>query len=149
MPLQGGLIEKAMGKSKTEMEKSNEIREGTWDYHKVKDPQTLKKDLQKYLSEALQENAEDVVPEGMTAEQVISTQVSQISTPWMIYFVKHDLALVMEKVSCPVLSVNGEKDLQFPPKEDLTAIDNALKKGGNTNVTLMEFPGLNHLSQEY
>ncbi len=85
----------------------------------------------------------------MTAEQVISTQVSQISTPWMIYFVKHDLALVMEKVSCPVLSVNGEKDLQFPPKEDLTAIDNALKKGGNTNVTLMEFPGLNHLSQEY
>ncbi len=29
MPLQGGLIEKAMGKSKTEMEKSNEIREGT------------------------------------------------------------------------------------------------------------------------
>ena len=54
----------------------------------------------------------------------------------------------MEKVSCAVLAVNGQKDLQVPPKENLTAISNALKKGGNKNVTIKEFPNLNHLFQE-
>jgi len=38
--------------------------------------------------------------------------------------------------------------LQVPPKENLTAIKNALLKGGNTNVTTKEYPNLNHLFQE-
>jgi hypothetical protein len=46
------------------------------------------------------------------------------------------------------LAVNGSIDLQVPAKENLTAINNALKKGGNANVTLKEYPGLNHLFQE-
>ena len=48
---------------------------------------------------------------------------------------------------CPVLALNGEKDLQVPPKEDLAEIAKALKKGGNTRVTTKELPGLNHLFQ--
>ena len=43
--------------------------------------------------------------------------------------------------------MNGEKDLQVPPKEDLAEIAKALKKGGNTRVTTKELPGLNHLFQ--
>jgi fermentation-respiration switch protein FrsA (DUF1100 family) len=61
---------------------------------------------------------------------------------------KYDPAPTLEKVKCPVLAVNGEKDLQVPPKENLTAIKNALTKGGNMNVTAIEFPNLNHLFQE-
>jgi fermentation-respiration switch protein FrsA (DUF1100 family) len=47
-----------------------------------------------------------------------------------------------------VLAINGEKDLQVPPKEDLAAIKKALKKGGNKNFVTKELPGLNHLFQE-
>jgi hypothetical protein len=54
----------------------------------------------------------------------------------------------LEKVKCPVLAVNGAKDLQVPPNENLTAIKNALDKGGNHNVTIILFPDLNHLFQE-
>jgi len=61
---------------------------------------------------------------------------------------KFNPATTLEKVKCPVLAVNGEKDLQVPPKENLTAIKNALTKGGNKNVTTIEFPNLNHLFQE-
>ncbi len=38
--------------------------------------------------------------------------------------------------------------MQVPPKENLSAIKNALLKGGNRNVTTKEFPNLNHLFQE-
>lgn len=51
------------------------------------------------------------------------------------------------KVKCPVLAINGEKDLQVPPKENLTAIEQALKAGGNKDYTVKELPGLNHLFQ--
>jgi len=54
----------------------------------------------------------------------------------------------LEKVKCPVLAINGDKDLQVPSKVNLPAIEMALKKGGNMQVTTKEFPGLNHLFQE-
>lgn len=35
----------------------------------------------------------------------------------------------------------------MPPKENLSAIEEALIAGGNKNFTVKEFPGLNHLFQ--
>lgn len=49
---------------------------------------------------------------------------------------------------CPVLAINGDKDVQVPSKVNLPAIEKALKKGGNNKVTTIEMPGLNHLFQE-
>jgi len=46
-----------------------------------------------------------------------------------------------------VLAINGEKDLQVPPKENLSAIERALKKSGNKNFETKMLPGLNHLFQ--
>jgi hypothetical protein len=43
--------------------------------------------------------------------------------------------------------LNGSKDTQVTPKENLAAIANALKTGGNRNYTGKELPGLNHLFQ--
>ncbi|MDR2679903.1 MAG: prolyl oligopeptidase family serine peptidase, partial [Tannerella sp.] len=64
------------------------------------------------------------------------------------YFIKYDPAPALEKVKCPVLALNGEKDLQVPAKENLEAIRAALTKGGNSRLTTKVFPGLNHLFQE-
>lgn len=46
-----------------------------------------------------------------------------------------------------MVAINGEMDLQVPPKENLTAIKEALERGGNTQVTTKELPKLNHLFQ--
>jgi hypothetical protein len=46
-----------------------------------------------------------------------------------------------------VLALNGEKDLQVPPKENLAAIEKALSEGGNKNFKTIEIPGVNHLFQ--
>ncbi|MCH8941909.1 MAG: alpha/beta fold hydrolase [Bacteroidetes bacterium] len=68
-------------------------------------------------------------------------------TPWFRYFLKYDPRPTLEKVKCPVLALNGEKDLQVPPKENLKEIEIALKKGDNKNFKIVELPGLNHLFQ--
>jgi fermentation-respiration switch protein FrsA (DUF1100 family) len=90
---------------------------------------------------------EAVVPEGVT-DNYIKQVAAQVSSQWTQYFLRYDPAPVLEKVKCPVLAVNGSRDLQVPAKENLMAISAALKKGGNQNVTVKEYPGLNHLFQE-
>jgi len=45
------------------------------------------------------------------------------------------------------LALNGEKDLQVACRENLDAIEAALKEGGNRSVTVKAFPDLNHLFQ--
>ena len=85
---------------------------------------------------------------GKTDDEIISATLKQLESEWITYFIRYNPAPTLEKVKCPVLAVNGSKDLQVPSKENLEAIENALKKGGNTNVTIKEFEGLNHLFQE-
>ena len=65
-----------------------------------------------------------------------------------MYFIKHNPAFVLESVTCPVLALNGSNDLQVSAAQNLPAIEAALKAGGNTQVTIKEFDGLNHLFQE-
>ena len=42
-----------------------------------------------------------------------------LKTPWFRYFLTYDPRPALAKVKCPVLAINGEKDLQVPPKENL------------------------------
>jgi fermentation-respiration switch protein FrsA (DUF1100 family) len=50
-------------------------------------------------------------------------------------------------VTCPVLAINGEKDMQVPPGQNLPVIRKALAEAGNKNDEVDELPGLNHLFQ--
>lgn len=86
--------------------------------------------------------------QGMAEDAWIDMEMEQMLSPWMQFFIRYDPAPTLEKVKCPVLAVNGEKDLQVPPKENISAIEAALKDGGNKKVTTIIFPGLNHLFQE-
>lgn len=47
---------------------------------------------------------------------------NQINNPWFRYFMQYDPTDALQKVRCPVLAINGAKDLQVPPKENLDAI---------------------------
>ena len=46
-----------------------------------------------------------------------------------------------------MLAINGEKDLQATPNENLDAIAAALKEGGNKDFSIVRLPQLNHLFQ--
>jgi uncharacterized protein len=77
----------------------------------------------------------------------IGAQVKTLTSPWFEYFLTYDPAVALRKVKCPVLVMNGEKDLQVPPALNLPVIRKALQEGGNTEFTIVEMPGLNHLFQ--
>jgi len=78
--------------------------------------------LTNFIKQSLKESANSSKPEGMSEDDFVKLQVDQITSPWMQCFIKHDPALPLEKVKCPVLALNGTKDLQVPPKENLEAI---------------------------
>jgi hypothetical protein len=63
------------------------------------------------------------------------------------YKLSFDPPPFLKKVQCPVLAINGERDVQVPPKENLQGIEEALKAGGNQHYTIKELPNLNHLFQ--
>ncbi|MGD0581727.1 MAG: alpha/beta fold hydrolase [Bacteroidales bacterium] len=67
--------------------------------------------------------------------------------PWFRYFISTDAADYWKKVKCPVLALNGEKDLQVSADVNLPAIEAALRSSGNNNVKTVRLPGLNHLYQ--
>lgn len=56
-------------------------------------------------------------------------------------------ATFWKKVECPVLAMNGEKDLQVSANENLPAIEKALKSSGNNSIKTVKLPELNHLFQ--
>lgn len=147
--LQQELISKANNISETEIKKSNKLNSKLFKLVvQSKDQQKLKADLTNLLHETLQKDSSGTITNGMSKEEFVSMMITEFTSPWMQYFLKYDPAIVLRKVTCPVLAVNGEKDLQVPPKENLTAIKKALVKGGNKDVTVLDFPNLNHLFQE-
>ena len=77
----------------------------------------------------------------------LQAQVGLLASPWFRYFLDYDPAPALQKTLCPVLALNGEKDLQVPPKENLARIQKALEDGGNRDFQTSELPGLNHLFQ--
>lgn len=50
-------------------------------------------------------------------------------------------------MTCPALIINGEKDLQVDPRQNLPAIEAALKAAAHKDYTIQELSGLNHLFQ--
>jgi hypothetical protein len=77
----------------------------------------------------------------------IDNQIKTVDNLWFKFFIQYDPYPALVKLKCPVLALNGEKDLQVPAKPNLAAIEKALTEGGNNNFKIMEIPGLNHLFQ--
>src|SRR5262249_11431066 len=59
----------------------------------------------------------------------------------------YDPRPALRQVTCPVLALNGEKDVQVPAEVNLQAIAATLKEAGNEDVTAVQLPNLNHLLQ--
>lgn len=84
----------------------------------------------------------------MNKESYLRSQFNAMIKPGYRSFLAADPASYLEKVSCAVLAINGENDLQVAAEKNLTAIKKALEKGGNDCTVTKVYPGLNHLFQE-
>ncbi|MBI5280052.1 MAG: alpha/beta fold hydrolase [Candidatus Solibacter usitatus] len=80
-------------------------------------------------------------------EPAAQAQIRQVLSPWFRYFLFYDPAPALAKLKCPVLVLNGEKDVQVLADQNLPPLEAALKKGGNRDYRIVRLPGLNHLFQ--
>jgi fermentation-respiration switch protein FrsA (DUF1100 family) len=83
-------------------------------------------------------------------QQLESQQSSSLATytdPWFLYFIRYEPAPALALVKCPVLALNGDKDVQVIAQSNLAGIKTALQKGGNMEVQVENLAGLNHLFQ--
>jgi uncharacterized protein len=142
--MQQELIGRANGVPEAELQEVKAVNRGAFDIVLAnEDPAVIETKLRAYLNEQLA-----LLPDSLQDERLVEQTMSGIDTPWMLTFLRYDPAVALQKVKCPVLAVNGSKDLQVPASENLAAIKAALENGGNKRVTVQQFDGLNHLFQE-
>jgi len=71
----------------------------------------------------------------------------QFGGAWFRYFLSYDPSANLEKVTIPVLALNGSLDYQVIPEVNFPGMKSAFAKANNNDVTLTILPGLNHLFQ--
>jgi fermentation-respiration switch protein FrsA (DUF1100 family) len=135
LPAQIEAIEEAGGKSHEEAVKdAAQERELIALVESEQDEAVLAKQLRAKMAGAL--------PEAM-----IGASIKEMTSPWFRYFMTYDPATALRQVTCPVLAINGEKDTQVLPRQNLPAIRAALEQANNKHFEIDELPGLNHLFQ--
>jgi pimeloyl-ACP methyl ester carboxylesterase len=135
---QARLIEIAMGASSDKAAADEAQHRAMYEVllkDKDADQVTLTKDLKAKLAEQK--------AGGTDAE--IDAELAQVTTPWFRYFLTYDPGPALRQLRIPVLALNGSKDLQVPPEQNLPAIRAELKDDPKAEV--VELPGLNHLFQ--
>ena len=90
----------------------------------------------------------EVIAELGLNETILEGQTQSLNLPWMRFFLTYDPAVTLKKVKCPVLALNGSKDLQVPARQNLDVIAGTLKEAGHPDYTVEELPDLNHLFQK-
>ena len=140
MLLQTELILKAAGFDDDHIAKARDFSLQSYALaRKEKDPETLETKLTDLVDST-----------GMSTTlppTTIKPQARMMTSPWFRFFLDYDPIPALKKTQCPVLALNGDKDLQIASKENLEQIQKALQEGGNKDFQTHELAGLNHLFQ--
>jgi pimeloyl-ACP methyl ester carboxylesterase len=145
---QGAAILKSLGADAEQVARHKEIQQRIFSIVRQEKDNAV---AQARVKTALQDLAAKLGPDEkkqmLEGLPQIEGQLGRVCTPWFRFFLDYDPRPALRKVTCPVLALDGEKDLQCDAQANLSAIAAALKEGGNRDVTIKEFPGLNHLFQ--
>jgi uncharacterized protein len=101
---------------------------------------------------ALEAKLNDLVEKsGLSASMpaaALQAQIRLMTTPWFRQYLDFDPAPLMEQIKCPVLALNGDRDLQVDANDTVPLLRQAYFKSGNKDFTVMEIEGVNHLFQK-
>ncbi len=80
-------------------------------------------------------------------QKAAASGLKVLVSPWYREFIEYDPRRVWKEVKCPVLAINGDRDLQVAADENLAAISDSLAQGKNKLLTVKKVAGVNHLMQ--
>lgn len=141
----------AAGASKEQAEKSGKFTDAMVEVLLAeKDPAKLDKAVDKKLDEYIANlnDSEKKELEQAGGRPALVRQTKVMINPWMRTFIELDPRVALRKVTCSVLAINGEKDVQVDCEANLTEIEKALKESGNSKFKTKKYAGLNHLFQK-
>jgi fermentation-respiration switch protein FrsA (DUF1100 family) len=148
LELQSKLIAKAEGESDEDINKMMQFNVKLYNIAmQEKDSSKATEKIHKVLDEIYNEMSDSEKNSPENSKEMLYAQTKIILSPWFRFFLSYEPKENLSKLKIPVLAINGEHDLQVPPKENLAAIESALKKAGNKNYKVVEIPKLNHLFQ--
>ena len=146
--LQTELIYKAEGQNTEKIQQILKVLREVYSILKSdEDDTSLKEKLKIKFQELFDQLTEEEKKQYGDPETYMEMEIRMVMSPWFRYFLKFNPIEYLEKIKCPVLAINGEKDLQVSPNENLSAIENVLKRSGNKRYLIKQLPGLNHLFQ--
>ncbi len=141
---QAELIALAQGEEPAIVEKTKVLNQKIYEFvAKHYSDNKLAQSLEAFIIEELK-NAPELLAEGKTAEQNAKEVTSAITDPWFKFFITYEPSKSLGKVTCPILAINGDKDLQVPADMNLDAIK---KYASQTSVEVVKLHNLNHLFQ--
>ncbi len=79
------------------------------------------------------------------AHERAAASVEALQLPRVQFLLGHDFGKDWEQVSVPVLALYGELDVQVEAAQNIPALEQALSRAKNTNLTTTIIPGANHL----
>ena len=83
------------------------------------------------------------VPDAL--KQVYQSVMIQIQTPWMRKLLSLDMRPLLGGITCPVLAINGTKDIQVEYESNLGALRSGLPANPKNRIEAID--GVNHLFQ--
>jgi pimeloyl-ACP methyl ester carboxylesterase len=145
---QAELVFRAEGADEMTIARQRELQERMFQAIKnITDEATLEKKLRWIIDESTAGLSEEELAALNMSEGGLEQQIQMATSPWLRFFLTYDPRTSLQWVTCPVLAVAGELDLQVPSKANLEAINQALTAAGHGEFTTVEMPGLNHLFQ--
>lgn len=110
----------------------------------------------KLSSPELKQQIDTVITREMAGQNISKVMLNtlqqqaeaQLLSPWYRYFLTINPTDYLTKVKCPVLALDGTKDLQVNSTDNLAAIKTSLEKAGNKHFETTPMEGLNHLFQQ-
>jgi pimeloyl-ACP methyl ester carboxylesterase len=137
---QSELIARAGGLPEEQITRSLEFdRKAYAAVREEKDPAALEKRLSRLVDQS-----------GLGAAMppaAVQAQIHTMTSPWFRQFLDYDPEPTLEKIKCPVLAMNGDRDLQVDSAENVPLLRKAFAASGNQNFTIVEVEGVNHLFQ--
>ena len=151
MPVHELLIEQleavgaAEGLSRAEIDSQRTVNEQLFRWLRELSLQEVEQKFAAWADEQLFLVADDAARQRLTTQ--LNAAKAMYTDPWFLYFIQYDPHAALKAVGCPVLAMNGSRDVQVLSTSNLAGIKRSLEAGGNAAVTVVEMAGLNHLFQ--
>ena len=83
----------------------------------------------------------------VSSQEELDIEAEAWTSPWIRFFVLYDPGPTLSQVTCPILALFCELDIQVDANENMPVMEYILSRAGHTDYLVHELPELNHLFQ--